>query len=75
MRADLWPLVEAGKIQLPIDRIFPLDEAPRPGAYARQRPFRKIVLRVWPLCVNDRPRGWRRRPEGDRELSTFQATP
>src|SRR6185437_9201285 len=27
MRADLWPLVEAGMLALPIDRIFPLDEA------------------------------------------------
>ena len=27
MRADLWPAVEAGKLALPIDKTFPLDEA------------------------------------------------
>jgi NADPH2:quinone reductase len=27
MRADLWQAVEAGKLQLPIDRSFPLDQA------------------------------------------------
>ncbi|RYJ00870.1 MAG: quinone oxidoreductase, partial [Acetobacteraceae bacterium] len=27
MRADLWPAVEAGKLALPIDRVFPLAEA------------------------------------------------
>ncbi len=38
MRADLWPLVEAGKLQLPIDRIF---------AHMRANAhFGKIVLRV-----------------------------
>ena len=26
MRADLWPAVEAGKLSLPIDKTFPLEE-------------------------------------------------
>ncbi len=47
MRADLWPLVEAGKLQLPIDRIFPLDEAAAAQAHMRANAhFGKIVLRV-----------------------------
>jgi NADPH2:quinone reductase len=47
MRADLWPLVESGKLQLPIDRIFPLDEAAAAQAHMRANAhFGKIVLRV-----------------------------
>ena len=47
MRADLWPLVEAGKLHLPIDRIFPLDEAPAAQVHMRANAhFGKIVLRV-----------------------------
>jgi NADPH2:quinone reductase len=47
MRADLWPLVEAGKLYLPIDRIFPLDEAAAAQAHMRANAhFGKIVLRV-----------------------------
>jgi NADPH:quinone reductase-like Zn-dependent oxidoreductase len=47
MRADLWPLVEAGKLHLPIDRIFPLDEAAAAQAHMRANAhFGKIVLRV-----------------------------
>jgi NADPH:quinone reductase len=47
MRADLWPLVEAGKLSLPIDRVFPLDEAPAAQAHMRANAhFGKIVLRV-----------------------------
>ena len=45
MRADLWPAVEAGKLALPIDRVFPLAEAV--AALARMRNnqhFGKIVL-------------------------------
>jgi NADPH2:quinone reductase len=45
MRADLWPAVEAGKLALPIDRTFPLDEAA--GALAHMKAnkhFGKIVL-------------------------------
>jgi NADPH:quinone reductase-like Zn-dependent oxidoreductase len=47
MRADLWPLVEAGRLHLPIDRIFPLDEAAAAQAHMRANAhFGKIVLRV-----------------------------
>jgi NADPH2:quinone reductase len=47
MRADLWPLVEAGKLHVPIDRIFPLDEAAAAQAHMRANAhFGKIVLRV-----------------------------
>jgi NADPH2:quinone reductase len=47
MRADLWPLVEAGKLHLPIDRIFSLDEAAAAQEHMRTNAhFGKIVLRV-----------------------------
>jgi NADPH2:quinone reductase len=47
MRADLWELVEAGKLSLPIDRVFPLDEAPAAQAHMRANAhFGKIVLRM-----------------------------
>jgi NADPH2:quinone reductase len=47
MRADLWSAVEAGKLHLPIDRIFPLDEAAAAQAHMRANAhFGKIVLRV-----------------------------
>jgi len=47
MRADLWPLVEAGTLALPIDRIFPLDEAAAAQAHMRANAhFGKIVLRM-----------------------------
>ncbi len=45
MRADLWDAVTAGKLRLPIDRTFPLSEAP--AAQERMRAnqhFGKIVL-------------------------------
>jgi NADPH:quinone reductase len=45
MRADLWPHIEAGRISVPIDRTFPLEEAV--AAQARMRTnehFGKIVL-------------------------------
>ncbi len=35
MRADLWDAVTAGKLKLPIDRRFPLDEAPQAHAHMR----------------------------------------
>src|SRR5581483_8588019 len=35
MRADLWEAVEAGKLYLPIDRVFPLDEAAAAQAHMR----------------------------------------
>jgi NADPH2:quinone reductase len=47
MRADLWPAIEAGKLQLPIDHVFPLDEAAAAQAHMRANAhFGKIVLRV-----------------------------
>ncbi|HXZ01161.1 MAG TPA: zinc-binding dehydrogenase [Stellaceae bacterium] len=45
MRADLWGAVEAGKLALPIDRSFPLDEAAQALAHMRANAhFGKIVL-------------------------------
>ena len=45
MRADLWSLVESGKLTLPIDRTFPLDEAAAAQAHMREnKHFGKIVL-------------------------------
>jgi NADPH:quinone reductase-like Zn-dependent oxidoreductase len=45
MRADLWPHVESGKLKLPIDRTFPLDQAPAALAHMRANAhFGKIVL-------------------------------
>ena len=47
MRADLWQALEAGKLRLPIDRVFALTEAEAAQAYMRSnRHFGKIVLRV-----------------------------
>ncbi len=47
MRADLWEAVESGKLHLPIDRVFPLDEAAQAQAHMRANAhFGKIVLRV-----------------------------
>jgi NADPH:quinone reductase len=45
MRADLWDAVSGGKLALPIDRRFPLDEAPQAQAHMRaNQHFGKIVL-------------------------------
>jgi NADPH:quinone reductase len=45
MRADLWPAIEAGKLHLPIDRTFPLDQAAAAQAHMRANAhFGKIVL-------------------------------
>src|SRR5215510_12420702 len=45
MRADLWQAVTAGKLRLPIDRRFPLDEAAAAQAHMREnKHFGKIVL-------------------------------
>jgi NADPH2:quinone reductase len=45
MRADLWADVESGKLALPIDKIFPLDEAAAALGHMRaNRHFGKIVL-------------------------------
>ena len=47
MRADLWSAVEAGKISVPIDRTFPLEEAVAAQAHMRaNKHFGKIVLTV-----------------------------
>jgi NADPH2:quinone reductase len=47
MRADLWDLVAAGRLALPIDRIFPLDEAAAALAHMRANAhFGKIVLTI-----------------------------
>jgi NADPH2:quinone reductase len=47
MRADLWDAVTAGKLRLPIDRRFPLDEAPAAQAHMREnKHFGKIVLTI-----------------------------
>jgi NADPH2:quinone reductase len=45
MRADLWGAVEAGKLALPIDRTFPLEEASAALAHMKANAhFGKIVL-------------------------------
>ena len=47
MRADLWPHVESGKLALPIDKTFPLDQAADALAHMRaNRHLGKIVLTV-----------------------------
>jgi NADPH2:quinone reductase len=47
MRADLWPAVESGKLTLPIDRTFPLDEAAAALAHMKaNKHLGKIVLVV-----------------------------
>jgi len=45
MRADLWEAVDAGRLHLPIDRTFSLDEAPMAQEHMRQNGhFGKIIL-------------------------------
>ena len=47
MRADLWDALESGKLALPIDRVFPLEEAEAAQAHMRANAhFGKILLRV-----------------------------
>jgi NADPH2:quinone reductase len=47
MRADLWGDIESGKLKLPIDRVFPLDQAAAALAHMRANAhFGKIVLTV-----------------------------
>src|SRR6266513_1845327 len=47
MRADLWDAVAAGKLTLPVDRRFPLDEAAAAQAHMREnKHFGKIVLTI-----------------------------
>ena len=45
MVADLWPAVEAGKLALPIDKVFPLADAPAALAHMQaNQHFGKVVL-------------------------------
>lgn len=45
MRADLWDAVSAGKLSIPIDRVFKLDEAEAAQAHMRTNAhFGKIVM-------------------------------
>ena len=45
MRADLWPAMEAGKLTLPIEKIFPLEQAAEAFAMMKANAhFGKIVL-------------------------------
>ena len=45
MKADLWAKIEDGTLRLPIDRTFPLAEAPEALAHMKaNRHFGKIVL-------------------------------
>jgi NADPH2:quinone reductase len=45
MRADLWGDIESGKLKLPIDKTFPLDQAAAALAHMRaNKHFGKIVL-------------------------------
>jgi NADPH:quinone reductase len=47
MRADLWGDVESGRLRLPIDRVFPLDQAASALQHMRANAhFGKIVLSV-----------------------------
>jgi NADPH2:quinone reductase len=47
MRADLWEHVESGKLSLPLDKTFPLDQAAEALAHMRANAhFGKIVLTV-----------------------------
>src|SRR5262245_38753814 len=45
MRADLWPAMEAGKLTMPIEKIFPLEQAAEAFAMMKANAhFGKIVL-------------------------------
>lgn len=47
MREDLWPALEAGKLRLPIDRVFPLAEADAAQQrMASNRHFGKLLLQA-----------------------------
>jgi NADPH2:quinone reductase len=46
-RADLWEALAAGKFKLPVDRVFPLDQAEQAQAHMRANAhFGKILLKV-----------------------------
>lgn len=45
MRADLWEAIESSKLKLPIDKVFPLDQAAAALAHMKaNKHFGKIVL-------------------------------
>jgi NADPH2:quinone reductase len=47
VQADLWPALEAGKLRLPVDKVFPLEQAQ--AAHQRMRAnqhFGKILLKI-----------------------------
>ena len=45
MRADVWPALEAGKLSLPIDRVFKLDEVEAAVGHMRaNQHFGKIIM-------------------------------
>ena len=47
MRKELWGALEEGKLTLPVDKVFPLDEVAKAQAYMRDNNhFGKIVLRI-----------------------------
>jgi NADPH2:quinone reductase len=47
MREDLWDAIEAGRLRLPIDRVFPLEQAAEAQAHMNANAhFGKIVLTV-----------------------------
>ena len=47
MREDLWAAVEAGRLRLPLDRVFPLEQANEAQAHMKGNAhFGKIVLTV-----------------------------
>jgi NADPH2:quinone reductase len=47
MRADIWDAVTAGKLAIPIDRVFKLDDAEAAQAHMRTNAhFGKIVMVV-----------------------------
>lgn len=47
MQQDLWPALEAGRLALPIDRVFPLDQANEAQAHMKSNQhLGKIVLTV-----------------------------
>ena len=47
VRAELWPALEAGRLTLPVDRTFPLEQASQALEHMREnRHLGKIVLTV-----------------------------
>ena len=47
VKQDIWPAVEAGKLALPIDRVFPFDGIAQAVDYmSANQHFGKIVLKL-----------------------------